>query len=92
MGGPGLTGPFSTAGEQVLLGDDHLHEHVTFHIDSDDPEFEMSASPWEATFRLVDLGTTGYAVSAPFTMTFVPEPATGLLLALGAVMAVRRRR
>lgn len=89
--GPGFTGPFLNAGEDVYLGDDHLHEHVEFHINSDAPSFDLSNSPWEATFKLVDKGTTGYSDSPNYTLTFIPEPGSLVLLGLAALTVLRRR-
>ncbi len=57
-------------GEQTLLGGSTLHIHVTWHINSDDPAFNPTQYRWDATFKLVDTGTTGYADSEPFTMHF----------------------
>lgn len=87
----GLAGPYSTTGTQILLGDDHLHAHLDWHINSDDPAFDLGQSPWEAQFRLIDLGTTGYTASDTYTLNFIPEPASLSLLAFGAVAALRRR-
>jgi hypothetical protein len=81
-------------GDQMPLGDNELHEHPTWHIDSQDPGFNPLQTVWYGTFKLVDTGTTGYAASDPFTLTFtnVPAPATLGLLAIGAVAVMRRRR
>jgi hypothetical protein len=82
------------AGESILLGDEELHSHATWHLDSD-----VLGAGWtgtlSGTFKLVDTGSTGYSDSEQFTMHFtnVPEPATLGLLALGgAAMIARRRR
>ncbi|MCP4592162.1 MAG: PEP-CTERM sorting domain-containing protein [bacterium] len=90
--GPGFTGPCSAAGDQALLGDEELHEHMNWHVDSADPLFEPLDTPWEAQFRLIDNGTTGYADSPVYTLSFVPEPGTASLLIIGAVGVLRRRR
>ncbi len=90
--GPGFSGPYLNPGDDVFLGDDHLHEHLEWHINADDPGFDMLDAPWEATFKLVDRGTTAYADSPSYTLTFVPEPATAGLLLLGALVALRRRQ
>lgn len=81
-------------GDQLPLGDYELHEHPTWHIDSHDPGFNSSQTVWSGTFRLIDTGTTHYAASDPFTLSFtnVPEPATLGLLTIGALAAMRRRR
>lgn len=83
-----------SSGGSIRLGDDHLHTHVIWHIDSLDPGFNPAQDHWDGTFKLVDFGTTGYGDSAPFTLEFVaiPEPATAVLLAFGSVWMLRRRR
>lgn len=58
-------------GDQTLLGNENLHIHLTWHINSDDPEFDPGQYLWNATFKLIDTGSTGYADSDPFTMHFM---------------------
>jgi hypothetical protein len=58
-------------GEQLFLGNESLHIHLTWHINSDDPSFDPDQYLWNATFRLIDDGATNYADSEPFTMHFV---------------------
>jgi hypothetical protein len=55
-------------GERALLGNQSLHTHLTWLIDSDDPAFDPQRLLYHATFKLVDTGTT--AESAPFTFNF----------------------
>lgn len=57
-------------GEETFLGDNMLHVHVTWHVDADDPEFDPLQCEWDATFILVDDGSTNYQDSAPFTLMF----------------------
>lgn len=81
------------AGESILLGGPTLHSHPTWWARSgvlgDDWTGTLSA-----TFRLIDAGSTGYAASEPFTMSFtnVPEPAALALLGVGSVLMCFRRR
>lgn len=92
--GPGLASLIDEAGESVVLGGDNLHEHLTWHVDSDDPAFDPSEVIWSATFRLIDTGSTGYAASDPFTLQFIraaPVPAVsewGLLITALMICAV----
>ncbi|MGB0716916.1 MAG: hypothetical protein ACPGXK_13620 [Phycisphaerae bacterium] len=92
--GPGLGTLIDEPGESILLGDDNLHEHLTWHADSNDPSFDPTASIWTATFRVVDAGSTGYTASEPFEMQFfngTPVPAAsewGLLVMLGGLIIV----
>ncbi len=72
------------------LGDHELHAHAVWHIDSSAPGFQ-NQSAWYGTFKLVDVGTTGYGDSAPFTLGFVPEPGSLGLLGLGGLLVIRRR-
>lgn len=57
-------------GESILLGNQGLHTHLTWHINSADPAFNPTQTDWYATFKLIDTGSTGYADSAPFTFRF----------------------
>jgi hypothetical protein len=57
-------------GERALLGDQNLHTHVTWWIDSDDGGFDPLKVLWRATYQLVDTGATGYVASDPFTLSF----------------------
>lgn len=82
-------------GEIVPLGDESLHTHLTFHIDSDVVGSDFMGT-LEAQIKLIDQGSTGYADSDPVTMrftNFVPEPATaGVVMATGAFLLLVRRR
>ncbi|MCP4592161.1 MAG: hypothetical protein GY842_15610 [bacterium] len=54
-------------GDATFLGDQGLHVHNTWHIDSLDVDYDPEQCVWEATFILRDEGGTGYAASEPFT-------------------------
>jgi len=77
------------------LGGEELHVHPVWHIDSSAPGFDPSQTSWSGTFKFVDVGTTGYADSDPFTLCFVPVPeptAAGLLALGGWVLTLARPR
>jgi len=65
-----LTLPLDEPGERILLGNENLHIHLTWHIDSEAPGFEPVRTVWRATFKFVDTGSTGYSESEPFTFRF----------------------
>lgn len=67
-------------GDDTLLGGYNVHEHITWHINNQDPAFDADQCVWEATFVLRDDGGTGYATSDPLTFRFtnVPVRATGV--------------
>lgn len=88
---PGFLSRLDHPGEQWVLGGASSDEHFTWHVDADHPSFDPAAGPWSATFRLLDLGSTGYAVSPDYTVTFVPEPGLLTLMSIGALSLLRRR-
>lgn len=90
---PGFAGTFENPGDTWNIGLSPFDTHPFWHIDSTDPNFVSppGQTEWSATFRLLDIGSTGYAPSEPITVTFTPEPGTLGLLALGAVAVIRRR-
>lgn len=89
---PGFAAALHNPGDAYLFPEGHLlHGHLDWHIDSQDPQFDPNASPWTASFRLVDVGTTGYTPSDVYTFTFTPEPASAALLALSGVVTLSRR-
>lgn len=71
--GPGGTPILDQPGERVLLGGATLHEHLTWHANSQDPDFNPAETEWTATFKLVDEGTTAYSDSDPIILRFVSE-------------------
>lgn len=63
-------------GERALLGNQSLHTHLTWLVQSDDPAYDPLRVLWRATFKLVDTGSTGYSESAPFTFYFASVACT----------------
>ncbi len=61
---------YDAPGERMLLGNNNLHVHAIWHINSQDPVFDPLRTHWRATLKLVDTGTTGYTDSADFTVRF----------------------
>lgn len=57
-------------GEQTILGGSTLHVHLTWNINVNDPAFDPDEYLWEAKFRLIDTGSTGYATSDDITLKF----------------------
>lgn len=64
----------SQPGESTLLGDQSLHEHLTFHINADSLDYEVDQCVWHATFFLRDEGSTGYDDSMPLAFRFTNVP------------------
>lgn len=89
---PGFASVFQNPGDTWLIGGPEFDEHPFWHINSSDPSFDADQTVWQATFRFIDMGTTGYAPSDQLALQFtnVPEPGTWLLLAIGC-MAIARR-
>jgi len=71
---PGFATVLDGPGDTWTIGGSNLHEHPTWHIDSDDPGFVPSQTEWQGTFRLVDQGNTGYDPSDPYTIRFTSVP------------------
>jgi hypothetical protein len=65
-----LSGNLDSPGEEFPIGDFQLHYHPTWHIDSTTPGYDAARPFWEATFVLIDTGTTGYTQSDAFTVRF----------------------
>ncbi|MFG0241641.1 MAG: hypothetical protein ACF8R9_02520 [Phycisphaerales bacterium JB054] len=81
-------------GESFLLGGSDLHEHAFWHIDSDDAAFDPNQTVWNVSWRVIDLGSTGYADSDVFTTQLTNVPAPGVLTLAGglSVLGMARRR
>lgn len=67
-------------GDNTFLGGFNVHEHITWHINSQDPAFDPDQCVWETTFVLRDDGGTGYATANPLTFRFtnIPVRAPGI--------------
>jgi len=88
---PGFAAALREPGDSYVFPDGELlHGHLNWHIDALDPQYDPAAGPWTASFRLVDVGTTGYSPSDAYTFTFTPEPSAFALVALGALLMRRR--
>jgi len=89
--------PFFSAklenGDTFGFGGASFDDHPFWTVNADSPDFDPSVFSYDVTFRLIDLGSTGYAATEDITVTFtrVPTPAAAALL-LGAAPFVRRRR
>lgn len=88
--------PFFTpvgTGDGFGLGGHEFDEHAFWHIDSDDPAFDPGQSVWTITWRVTDMGATGYDASGVYTSQFTNIPAPGGLAGAGvAALAFLRRR
>jgi hypothetical protein len=71
-----------------------VHEHPFWQVDSTDAGYvpPPGQTEWNARFRIIDTGSTGYLPSDPVTVTFTPEPGSLALLAIGGGLAMCRRR
>ncbi len=76
--------------EDGTLGAWGLHHHVLFIVDGDGVQ---TGDTFFAALRAVDNGATGFDSSEACTLRFVavPEPATLLLAAFGAIGLIRRK-
>ena len=86
-----LLPPLVAPGDQWNIGEVPFDTHPWWNIDPTDPGYDPLDTEWSVTFRLIDIGTTGYSPSEPITATFTPEPAGLGALALGLLLAARRR-
>jgi len=82
---PGFLTALTAPGNSFVVGASEFDVHPTFHIDSNDAEFNPVETVFTATFRVHDSGATGYSDSEPFSLSFgpVPEPATALFVGFG---------
>jgi hypothetical protein len=83
----GLTELF--ASDTVVLGDDHLHTHMHWHIDSNVPGVDPLTESYGVEFRLLDTGATGYLPTDAYRLNFIPEP--GTIAGLALALLLRRR-
>ncbi len=74
--------------ENGTVGAWGFHAHTAFLALADGP-----GQTFTAQFRVVDQGNTGFNASDVYTMTFqtIPEPASLMLLGLGAAAVLKRR-
>lgn len=93
IGSPVVISPTPTLGS-LRLGDELLHTHAIWHVDVLAPGYNPLQTVWSGTFKLADLGSTGYADSDPFTLTFttVPEPTALVLLAVASLVSTGSAR
>lgn len=103
---PGFIDTLDVAGDQWAIGGSAFDEHPTWHINSDSGSFDPAQTKWSITFRLIDMGSTGYAASEPVTVVFTnvdpdqPIPTVSewgliimaLLLVTGGVLVFGRQR
>lgn len=91
---PGFVHLLETAGQQFMLGGHEFDVHATFLIDPSHPSFNPNVDLYMLSFRLLDTGSTGYAVSDTYNVTFtpVPEPAMVLVLGISSALCLRNAR
>lgn len=82
-----------STGGSLSLGDEELHTHAIWQVDSTVPGFDPLVDEYEGTFFLRD-NNGQLSDSAPFHLHFeiVPEPGALSLLGMGTVFLLKRRR
>ena len=95
MPSPQWTGPplLDEPGEGKFLGLAPFESHVLWLIDSADPDFDSAQTDWEIDLRFVDEQSL-HAPSDTYSLSFtgVPEPASGVILGIAAMLTARRQR
>lgn len=85
--------PALSGGDRFAFGAGDFDTHPFWFLNTDHPSYDPSDAEWSVDFKLVDLGSTGYADSETFTIRFViPSPAGAGLFAVGGIFAAWRRR
>ncbi len=65
-------------GDMGELGGHDLHVHYTWHVDTQDAEFDADRVGWTGAYEIVDLGTTEYG-AAPHAVFFRPEACASVI-------------
>ena len=81
-----------TPGDAFALGGSIFDEHPFWHIDADDAAFDPNQSVWNVSWRVIDLGSAGYADSDVFTTQLTNAPAPGVLTLAGGLSVLRLAR
>jgi len=91
---PGFAGTFENPGDTWDIGAAPVDVHPFWQINALDSGYvpPPGQTEWNATFRILDIGSTGYLPSDPLTVTFSPEPGSVALLAFGGVLVASRFR
>jgi hypothetical protein len=67
---PGFADQLDAPGDLWTLGGPTFDEHPTWHIDSTSQSFNAQQMKWFFSFRLIDVGSTGYGPSPVYTVGF----------------------
>ncbi|MEM1330592.1 MAG: hypothetical protein AAGG07_08535 [Planctomycetota bacterium] len=86
--------PGDTFNFDAVTSTSTFDDHPWWTIERSDPGFDESIFSYDVTFRLLDVGSTGYGATDNITVTFtrVPTPASAAVLGLAGLAATRRRR